>query len=229
MWCKLRRKSCQGVISFCLVIGVSNLIRVIGIVVLKEIPVNLLCHDRSNLHRSGFGSDNSSGKVGFVRFARACREGITDLALKISDKVLVTLACDNSQDVHVMDGRRVVHAIAMLVDTNPQSPANFLAARDRVVAVLEHTHNEDIGVVPAFPQGRMGENEPDRLRKGEQPFLVLQDQIVGIHVIGKPCVFSSHLEARIGEPLCLLVDGEVAVVGTTDGNTFQIFLKPSSI
>ena len=52
-----------------------------------------------------------------------------------------------------MDCCRVVHAVAMLVNANPQPPADFLAARDRVVTVLEHAHDEDIGVVPAFTKG----------------------------------------------------------------------------
>ncbi len=123
-----------------------------------------------------------------------------------------------------MDRCRVVHAIPMLVDADPQPPANFLTARDRVVAVFEHAHDEDIGVIPAFPQGGVGENEPDRFREGEQPFLVLEDQIVGIHIIGKPGVLSTDLEARIGELLGFLVDGEVTVVGAANLNTLQIFL-----
>jgi hypothetical protein len=99
----------------------------------------------------------------------------------------------------------------MLIDTNPQPPANFLTTRDRVVAVLEHAHDENIGVIPAFPQGGVRENESDRFREGEQPFLVLQDQIICIHVIGKPGFLSTRLEARIGELPGFLVDGEVTL------------------
>ena len=128
-----------------------------------------------------------------------------------------------------MDRCWVVHTIPELVDADPQSSANFLAARDRVVAVLEHAHDEDIGVVPAFPQGGVGENEPDRFREGEQPFLVLQDQIICIHVIGKPGFLSTRLETRIGELPGFLVDGEVTVVGAANMNALQIFLIHSTI
>ena len=123
-----------------------------------------------------------------------------------------------------MDRCRVVHTIPELVDADPQPPANFLTTRDRVVAVLEHAHDEDIGVVPAFPQGGVRENEPDRFREGEQSLLVLQDQIIGIDVIGKPGFLSTCLEARIGELLGFLVDGEVTVVGAANLNALQIFL-----
>ncbi len=53
-----------------------------------------------------------------------------------------------------------------------------------VVALLEHAHHEDVRVVPALAQRRVREDEPHRLLERQQPLLVLEDQVVGVDVVG---------------------------------------------
>ena len=48
----------------------------------------------------------------------------------------------------------------------------------RAIAILQCADLEHIRVVPTFPQGGVGENKPCRLLKGQEPFFVLQDQII---------------------------------------------------
>ena len=47
------------------------------------------------------------------------------------------------------------------------SAPHFLPTRDSVIAVLERADHEHIGVVPAFAQGGVGENEAGWLGKGQ--------------------------------------------------------------
>ncbi|VOG54146.1 Uncharacterised protein [Streptococcus pneumoniae] len=82
-----------------------------------------------------------------------------------------------------MDGDGVVHPLAVLVDGEAQSAADLLPARGGVVALLEHAHHEHVGVVPALAQRRVRPDEPHRLLEGQQPLLVLEDQVVGVDVV----------------------------------------------
>ena len=153
-------------------VGFGDLVRVIGIVVLEQILVDLFGHERGNLHPSGLGGDDFSGEVGLVCLTGARGEGVADLTLKILDKVLVALVGDNGQDVYIVNGCRIVHPVPVLVDADPHPPTHLLAAGDGVVAMFEHAHDEDVGVVPTLPQGGVGEDKPDRFLQGEEPLLV---------------------------------------------------------
>ena len=105
----------------------------------------------------------------------------------------------------------VVHPVAVLVDRQAQAAPDLLAPRNGVVAVLEHAHDEDVGVVPAFAQRGVGEDEPHWLRR---------------RTAAAPCPSGSgHRRPRrpndrlvAGPPdlsadsVCLLVDREIALV-----------------
>ena len=75
----------------------------------------------------------------------------------------------------------------------------------------------------------MGKNEPYRFFERQQPFLVLQDQIVGIHIIGKPRILSTSPEAWIGEFFCALVDGKISVMRAINGYVIEVITISSSI
>ena len=72
-----------------------------------------------------------------------------------------------------MHGCCVIHTVAVLVDRNAQTPADFLTTRYGVVAVLEHAHHKHVWVVPALSQRGVGEDEPRRLFERQQALLVL--------------------------------------------------------
>ena len=121
-----------------------------------------------------------------------------------------------------MDDGGMVHAVAVLVDGQAQAAADFLAARDGVVAVLERADDEHVRVVPAFAQRRVREDEAHRLVQRQQALLVLQDEVVGLHVVGQARVLAALLDVRVNVALGLLVDGEVAAVGLLGGDALEV-------
>ena len=76
-----------------------------------------------------------------------------------------------------------VHTGTCLIYTQPQSPANFLPFCCIAVGMFQCADLEHIRVIPALPQGGMGENKPGGLLKAEQPLLILQDQVIGRYII----------------------------------------------
>ena len=64
-----------------------------------------------------------------------------------------------------------------------QAAANFLTLLRRAVAVLQSADLKHIWVVLAFAQCGVGEDKARRLLKGQQPFLVPQNQIIGGNII----------------------------------------------
>ena len=122
-----------------------------------------------------------------------------------------------------MHGGRVVHPLALLVHGQPQPAAHLLPAGDGAVTVLERADDKHVGVVPAFAQGRVRENEAGGLLKRQQPLLVLQDQVVGGHIVGHAGVLAACLECGI-QLTALFVDGKVAVVGSGRFDVLQVTL-----
>ena len=143
--------------------------------------LGLVERDRRPCSPSGV-SRSCPSKNSTRRLTRPGRERLSDLLLEAGDEVGVGLVGHDGQLVDVVDSDGVVHALAVLVDGQAKAAADLLAARDGVVALLEHAHHEDVGVVPALAQRRVGEDEPHRLVEGEQPLLVLEDQVVGVDV-----------------------------------------------
>ena len=117
-----------------------------------------------------------------LRLAGPGGERLGDLLLEPGDEVGVRLVGHDGQLVDVVDGDGVVHALAVLVDGDAETAADLLAAGDGVVALLEHPHHEDVGVVPALAKRGVGEDEPHRFVERQQALLVLQDQVVGVDV-----------------------------------------------
>src|SRR3546814_12052692 len=71
------------------------------------------------------------------------------------------------------------------------------------------SHDEHIRIVPTFAKRGVGKQEPDRLFEREQPLLVLEDEVVGVTIVG---IGRTRADLRILQPLGLLVDREIAVV-----------------
>jgi hypothetical protein len=80
--------------------------------------------------------------------------------LEAGHEVGVGLVGDDGQFVDVVHRDGVVHPLAMLVNGQPEAAADLLTAGDGVVALLEHAHDEHVGVVPALAQCGVGEDEP---------------------------------------------------------------------
>src|SRR3546814_1430599 len=60
---------------------------------------------------------------------------------------------------------------------------------------------------------------PDRLFEREQPLLVLEDEVVGVTIVG---IGRTRADLRILQPLGLLVDREIAVVRLGNRDRFEM-------
>ena len=117
----------------------------------------------------------------------------------------------------------LIHPLALLIDTQAQTTPDLLAAADlRLALGLQSADLEHIGVVPALPEGGVGEDEPHRLIQAEQPLLVLHNEVVGIGVIGG-LGFAVYLALHEAGLLALfLVDGKVALMCLVGGDFVQV-------
>ena len=88
--------------------------------------------------------------------------------------------------MHIVAQRVGVHAFAILIDAQAQATAHLLSFPDIAAALFQGADLEYIRVIPAFAQGRVGENEPHRrpLRITiQQQLLVAHDQVISINVV----------------------------------------------
>ncbi len=97
------------------------------------------------------------------------------LALQRGGVGLVALVGDHREDVDFV----VEDALALLVDRQAQAAPDLLALLHLGDGLVEGADLEDVGVVPAFFEGGVGEDEADLLLEGEQPLLVPHDQLEG--------------------------------------------------
>ena len=72
--------------------------------------------------------------------------------------------------------------------------------------MLQGADLEHIRVIPTFTQGRVGEDKPGRLLKGQQPFLIFQNQVIGGNIIGQ---IRSALDRTV-YAMPLFIDTEIA-------------------
>ena len=68
----------------------------------------------------------------------------------------------------------------------------------------------------------MGEYEPGRLTKAEEPLLVLEDKLIGINGILAVCRIRAAAGGRINHVMALLVYAEVAVVHAASWPSFKV-------
>ena len=74
-------------------------------------------------------------------------------------------------------------ALALLVHRQAHPAPDLLALFYVRDGLVQRADLEDIGVVPALPQGRMGEDESHRLVEGQQALLGVHDQLVGFAIL----------------------------------------------
>ena len=129
---------------------------------------------------------------------------VLDLLLQVLGELLVALGGDDGQRVDL----EAAQALAVLVDAEAQAAADGLAALALGAHLAQGADLEDVGVVPALPQGGVGEDELQRRLEAQQLLLLPHDQVVGaLGVVAVALVVLGGVR-----PAALLVDGEVAVV-----------------
>ena len=104
-----------------------------------------------------------------------------NIRLQVCNEGLVALAGNNGQGVdfmHTVPAALHIHTVAVLIDAKTQTATDFLPLCGIAVRMFQGTDLEHIRVIPALTQGRVGEDEPRRLLKRQQPFLVFQNQVI---------------------------------------------------
>ena len=221
---QFRGQRCQGAFLLGLVVRARDAVGIVAVVVLEQVLVDLLGQLRRDLDIAGGRLEHLAGEVGLVGHLGAGRQGVADIFLERSDELLETLARHHGQHVDVMDDGRMIHPVAELVDRQAQTTTDLLSACHLVVVVgvLQEADHEDIGVVPAFAQGRVREDETYRLFEFEKLLLLSQNQVIGIHIVGQAFVFASLGNARVNITLGLLVDGKIPAVRLFRRNALQV-------
>ena len=102
-----------------------------------------------------------------------------DFGLEFADELVVGLVGDDGEDVDTF----VLDALAGVVDGETDATADFLAFAHVGDGLVEGADLEDVGVVPAFAEGGVGEDEGGGFVEGEEAFFGLHDQFVGFAVL----------------------------------------------
>lgn len=110
------------------------------------------------------------------------------------------------------DGQRIdletVAADTVLIDAEAQATPDLLPLLHGARRLIQRANLEDVRIVPALAQRRVGEDEAQRCLHGKQAFLVFHDERVGI-------IVALRLAARVLR-VAFLVHGKIAVVNVAD-------------
>ena len=151
----------------------------------------------------------NGGKLVRLHDAEADAGVFLDFLLQVLGKLFVVFRGHHSQGVDL----EAAYPLTILIDAQAQATANGLAALALGLNVTQGANLEHVGVVPAFLERRVGEDELQRRAEGQQLFLLLHDQVVG--ALGILPV--ARIVLRGVGPTAFLVDGEVAVVHVLGG------------
>ena len=144
-----------------------------------------------------------------------------DLLLEVLGELLVALGGDDGQRVHV----EAPQPLPLLIHAEPQAAPDGLAAFPLGAHLAQGTNLEDVRVVPALLQRRVGEDELQPGLEAQQLLLLLHDQAVG--PLG---VVAVALVVLVGiRPAALLVDGEVAVMHVGGGRRHVHLLEQALV
>ena len=104
--------------------------------------------------------------------------------------------------------------LSILVYAEAEAASHLLALAGLGSRALQRADLEDVGIVPAFAQSGVAEDEPHRLLEGEQSLFVLQDEVVGtlrVLVVRAEAVGDLRLGLLLAlDGVTLLVDAEIA-------------------
>ena len=90
----------------------------------------------------------------------------------------------------------------------------------RAAAMLQGANLEHVRIIPALTKSRVRENEAYRVFKGEQPFFVLQNQIVSRNIVA----FITATFQRTVYLATFLVNAEITGVCAVDINGAEVLL-----
>ena len=216
------RNRSKGVVLDIIPIILRHAIFLIHIIVANEVLINCTRLPIIHLNRLTVDLNGFPGEILNRCLGGTIIQDILNLLLEVRNKRCVALAGDDGEDIDLMDFIAQcfrVHTIACLIDAQAQAAANLLPLLCGAVTVLQSTNLEHIRVVPTFPQSGVRENKPSRFFKGQQPFLVFQNQIVGRNII-------RHIRATFHRAVhaatSLFINAEVAAMHLMDIDSIQI-------
>ena len=152
----------------------------------------------------GFVRHRDGGELVLFHDAKADAGVFLDFLLQILGELLVAFRGDDGERVDV----EAPQPFALLVDAQAQAAADGLAALALGAHLAQGANLEDVRVVPAFAQGRVGEDELQLRLEAQQLLLVLHDEVVGaLGVVAVALVVLGGVRPR-----SFLVDGEIAVM-----------------
>ena len=190
----------------------NNVVDCGSCVLVDELLVALFVFDNladEQFHCNGAGTvSNCSGQIRLQTFGER----------------VVTFAGNNSEDVnvmHVISKYIGIHSLAGLVDAEAQAAPHLLPLADIAAALLQGANLEYIRVVPALPQGGVGEDEPHRGANWvavQQQLLVPHNQLIGTHIIR-----GRFLTANLGvDHFAFAVHRKITSVGLCRRDSLQI-------
>ena len=207
-----QRRGCSQ-LDICPVL-ICHLALHVHIAVADEVELNSIGHILINLSGHAVDLDILALKVLAGRSGGTVVQFLLDIALQICHKVLVAFTGNDRKQVDIMHTVATalhIHTIAVLVYAQTQTTAHFLALGGLAVRMFQRANLEYVRVIPAFPKGRVGEDEPGRLFKGEQPFLVFQNQVIGRDIIRE---LTTALRLAVDAASGLFVDAEITFMNS---------------
>ena len=142
----------------------------IHIAITDEVELNGVGYIIINLRRHTVDLDILTLEVLTGCSGGAVVQFLLDIALQVCHKVLVAFAGNDRKQIDVMHSVATalhIHTIAILVYAQTQTTANFLTLGGLAIGMFQRANLKHIRVIPAFPKGRVGEDEPGRFLKGE--------------------------------------------------------------
>lgn len=77
----------------------------------------------------------------------------------------------------------ILNALSILVDTKAQASPHLLPRSQGAFLLDKRTNLKNIRIVPPLFERGVRENETQRAIKGQQPFLILHNRVIGVIVI----------------------------------------------
>ena len=138
-------------------------------------PDGLRLRDAQRRGVPGRIDDRDGGELVLLHDAEADARVGLDFLLEVLGKLLIALGGDDRQRVHVESAQ----ALALLVHAEPQAAPDGLAALALGAHFAQGANLEDVRVVPALLERRVGEDELQRRLEAQQLLLLPHDQVVG--------------------------------------------------
>lgn len=181
-------------------------------IVINDLSVALIIADLSALEQIGGNS-----------FWSVCN-CFCNLALQAFCNAVIAFTCYNSQHVNVMNfiaKNARVHSVAVLIDTETQTSADFLALANFTCGLFQGTNLEYVRIVPTLTKSRVREYKTNRrtLRiTVKEKFLVFHDKVIRRYIV-RSLLFLVDLTVC---QLALFVYGEVSCMGAVSRNCIKI-------